>query len=141
MYDDLMVFIDFVLLPAGCILCGIMASSSLVLRFIPGISRIVLEILPFRGYLSAITIFAGLVSLFFPADGMLLLGNLFPAFFGILSGIILSVEYLADIKFLKRNRIFVIWIGNVLQWIKKPVGLLTLFLGVTHLFFRDLMFF
>ena len=126
-----MYLFDMVLLPIGCVLSGLIAAAPVLLRMLPWFLRFVEGLLPFRAPVGIATLLTGVVCLLFPYQDIPLLGSLFPAAVAIGVGLMLSLEYFAGNKKLPKSALT--WIGNVLMYLKNPLGLSSIFLGLAHL--------
>jgi hypothetical protein len=136
-----MVLTDRIILPAGCILCGILMASSGFLRLFPRLGPAVLGLLPLKAPIGTLTLMAGLLSLFFPADGPALFASLFPSLIGIASGAFLILDLLLEFPLLRRYKRQLSWIGNAMLYARNPLGWSSFGLGVLHLCFAKAPFF
>jgi hypothetical protein len=133
--------VDLVVLPLGCIACGLLAAAAFVSRHVPGAGALVNAMLPYRRIIGVATAVSGVLALLVPASGPPVFGSLFPAASGILVGGMFSVELLAGGHWSRRGRELVALIGNALLYVKGPLGLCSIFFGFSHLLFHGTLFF
>jgi hypothetical protein len=136
-----MVLVDPVLLSVGCILCGMLASWSLLSRRTPALRGVLNALLPFKTAIGAATAACAVLSILFPAAGPPVFGSLFPGAVGFLIGVMFSLEILMDARFLRGRKEALARIGNVLLYLKIPLGLLSIFMGILHMLFSEALFF
>jgi hypothetical protein len=135
-----MVFITTFLLSIGCIVCGIITTSSIILKKMPVLKGIVYSIIRYKIVIGLATLITAIVTLFFPGNGYIIIGSFFPAASGLLIGILLCLEYFINSKIIIINRMVMVWFGNVLIFFKIPLGLISLFFGFLHIFYADVLF-
>lgn len=135
-----MLVTDMVILPLGCLLCGLLSASGLLLRSLPALRRLVESLLPRKATVGLVTTLAGLISLFFPYYGPTFIGSLFPATAAVVVGVTLSLELLLDLPLLHERRRALARIGNALLYLRNPLGVLCMTSGVLHLCFPAVPF-
>ena len=136
-----MLVADLVVLPLGCLVCGLVSASSFLLRRFPSLRIIVYALLPFKVPAGFLTIMAAVLSLLFPYYGPPFAGNLVTSAVGVLVGTLLSLDILMENRFLRRYKERLAWVGNILIYMKNPVGLISLVAGCIHLLFPATPFF
>jgi hypothetical protein len=136
-----MFMVDVVILSLGCMACGLLSASSLILSMLRGLRVLVYALMPLKTSIGAVTALAGLVSLLFPADGPPIFGSLLPGAVGLLLGVLLCLEMLMDTRFFRRYKEIFVRFGNALLYLKNPLGLLSIFAGIMHLLFSKTLFF
>lgn len=133
-----MAFFDIVLLPLGSLICGIMAAANIVLGLFPLLRKFVYGILSYRIVIGLVTVFSGIMALLFPYRDIIFFGSFFPAVTGIMAGLMLSLEYFSDKNYFNKNTM--VWIGNVLLYLKYPLGIAAIIFGIMHLFKSSTLF-
>jgi hypothetical protein len=133
--------VDLLILPLGCFACGLLSASSLLLRSVPALRVVVYALVPLKIPIGVLTALASALALLFPAHGPLLFGSLFPGLVGLLLGALFSLEAFMDTGPVRRWRGAVARWANAMVYLKHPLGLLALFLGVMHLLFPQALFF
>ncbi len=136
-----MSILDMVIMPLGCIACGMLAAASLLSRTVPGFHKAAYLLLPFKTFIGLVTILASAASFAVPASGPPVFGSLFPAASGMLAGALLAVELLTDSRIGKNRKLLITQIGNALIYLKIPIGLAAMFFGLMHLMFAEALFF
>jgi len=136
-----MTIVDVVILSIGCMACGLLSASSLILSRLRGLRILVYALMPLKIPIGAATALAGFVSLLFPADGPPIFGSLLPGAVGLLLGTLFCLEVLMDARFFRRHKEDFVRFGNALLYLKNPLGLLSLFAGIMHLLFSKSLFF
>ena len=136
-----MFIFDLIAMPLGCFFCGLLASASLLSRFIPRFHVVVSALLPYRNLLGLITVFSSIASLVFPVSGPPIFGSFFPAAFGILVGGLFTIELLMDSRIGARRKELIARISNALMYLKPLIGVLAMFFGFMHLIFHEAPFF
>ncbi len=123
---------DLIVLPVGCLMCGLLAGSNVILRLAPFL-RLPVELLArLRVPTGLTTALAGLVALIFPFHGPAILGSLVPALVGMAVGLCLSVDALVDTPVARRFRRPLQMAGSALLYIRVPLGLLAIVVAVLH---------
>jgi hypothetical protein len=128
------------LLSIGCIVCGIIATSPVILKKVTILKNIIYGIIRYRIVIGLATFITALMTLFSPENGYFIVGSLFPAASGLLVGILLCLEYFVNNKIIFVDRLSMVWFGNVLMYCKIPLGLISLFFGFLHIFYADVLF-
>jgi hypothetical protein len=136
-----MFIFDLIVMPLGCLFCGILASASLLSRYIPRFHVVKSALLPYKNLLGLITVFSSIVSLILPVSGPSVFGSFFPAVFGILVGGLFTIELLLNSRIGKNKKELISRIGNALLFLKWPIGLFAIFFGLMHLIFNASPFF
>lgn len=124
---------DLFILPVGCLVCGLLVASPPSLRMLRALRAAMEALDRFRVPIGLATSLAGLLALLFPVHGPPILGSLFPAAIGITVGLLLVLDLLLDVAFVKRYRRPLAWVGNALIYVKRPLGALAAVAGILHL--------
>ena len=123
---------DLVILPLGCVVCGVLAASPVILRVLPFLSGLVEALARRRAPVGLATALAGVVALIFPAHGPSMLGSFVPALLAIGVGLGLSVDVLAGTNLARRFRKPLVVLGNALIYVRVPLGLIAVAAGLFH---------
>ncbi len=126
---------DLLILPIGCLVCGLLASSSMLLRNTPVLRAAIDRLTPFRVPIGMATALAGLIALLLPAHGPPFIGSLLPAVVGIAIGLSLSLDVLLDVPMLRRRWRALAILGAALTYARRPLGLLAVLSGLLHLLY------
>ena len=132
---------DLFILPIGCLVCGLLVASPPLLLKLPALRAAPEALERLRVPIGLATALAGLLALVFPVHGPPVLGSLFPAATGIAIGLLLVLDLLLDVPFLKRYRKALAWVGNALLYVKRPLGALAAVAGILHLIAPQAPFF
>ncbi len=135
-----MMIADLVVLPVGCILCGIMASAGILLRYFRGLGSLLNALLPYATVIGAVTAVSAALSLIFPFQGPPVFGSLFPSAAGLLLGLLFCLELLTGSRLFSRRKELLIQLGNALLYLKVPLGLASILFGILHLFYSSQVF-
>lgn len=136
-----MLVADMIVLPLGCLICGLLASASFTLRYVPGFRPVVYAVLPYKGAIGLLTVAAAVLSIVAPVSGPPVFGSFLPAVFGLLAGGLFTLELIADSRMGIRKKALFAQIGNALVYLKWPIGLLAMVFGFLHLIFSESLFF